>query len=1111
MRLEAVEKLGYYPTPQTVTSLIAQWLIPPKNGTWRVLDPCCGKGEAIAQLVQAVGGETETWGVELAPARAAAAQQVLSKVYSTAWQGIRVSEKSISLLWLNPPYDYDSGGRTETEFLRSSLDALVYGGILVYIVPQKLLKQQSCARLLAAHFQDVIVLRFPEPEYEPFKQVVVLGRRRPYKTPTAEEVQAIQGLAVDPPELAGPVHPWPLPIPVAPSKARFERIDITDREKIAAAFALGWPEEMLACNRFQERASFTPLLPLKKGHVAMLMAAGLMGTMRIRAKNGGSLLVKGRVIKKVEETSYEDEKGNPVTVRRDRFVTTVGTVDTNGEIRVIDSVPDLTEFMEEYGDQVATEILKNKPLYNLDPTDREWSTVSKLGKNRRPLPGQSEAGLLEIQKHAAIAMVRSLQKHGVCLCQGEMGLGKTTIALAAIELLQAYPALVLCPPHLVEKWMREAQEVIPGIQVRELRRLGKGENGGEVNDARQFIQDWQNGLLGTRAIAVVASTSAKLGSGWDRAVAVRYTLPQKKERKPFRNALQEYKAALERLKKAREAGEDPALIERLSREAAGLRKKALEMAVPYPVCPNCGLVQEETRDGVAVSVLDFRVFSKKPMRCSHCGSPLFSFGNGQFRRWPIADYIADHGQGVFKVLVCDEVHEYKSKDSDRGLAFHRLAGAVKYRVALSGTTYGGKATSLFWLLHRLRIGNVHRDFQYDDERRWVARYGVLEVRTFGNGDEEEYGAYNAERRRKVLVQERPGVSPALLERLIETTMFLDLGDLGIVLPPYAEDLVLLDFEESQGEQYRCMDDLLKAMAKESTRYLSLWLQWSLSRPNSGFRDEEVIKVQTDDDGNVVSEEHILDLPEVANGGLLPKEQWLVSLAAAEKQAGRRTLVYVRQSGTRDIQPRLVEVLRQAGLRADVLRSSVDTRKREEWLRNRVYSLDVLVVNPALVQTGLDLVDFATVVFYEIQYSLYTLWQAMRRVWRLGQTKPVKVIFAAYLESLEEEAIRLMGQKMKTAQLLYGQEVGGAIVPDEEADFLTELARAVLEGHRLPDFTSLFGARHPVATQSPLGSPTAQSPRLVTAPPNYHSDPLLLLKHTTRRPRNQVPPGQLRLF
>jgi hypothetical protein len=44
------------------------------------------------------------------------------------------------------------------------------------------------------------------------------------------------------------------------------------------------------------------------------------------------------------------------------------------------------------------------------------------------------------------------------------------------------------------------------------------------------------------------------------------------------------------------------------------------------------------------------------------------------------------------------------------------------------------------------------------------------------------------------------------------------------------------------------------------------------------------------------------------------------------------------------------------------------------------------------------------------------------------------------KSRNPEALALMGRKMRAAQTLYGDEVGGAIVPAEEGDFITELAR-----------------------------------------------------------------------
>ena len=85
-------------------------------------------------------------------------------------------------------------------------------------------------------------------------------------------------------------------------------------------------------------------------------------------------------------------------------------------------------------------------------------------------------------------------------------------------------------------------------------------------------------------------------------------------------------------------------------------------------------------------------------------------------------------------------------------------------------------------------------------------------------------------------------------------------------------------------------------------------------------------------------------------------------------------------------------------------------KREAWIKINAPEMDVLIVNPKLVETGLDLVQFSSLVFYETTVSLYTLWQTIRRVWRLGQDKEVNVTFLAYANTVEEEILRRMGQK-----------------------------------------------------------------------------------------------------
>ncbi len=527
------EVMGFFALPPVVGEMVSRWLRPPadENALWRLLDPCAGAGAAARQLADLVGGHCQTWGVELSPRRAAQAATVLDQVHNTAWASVRASDKSVAVLYLNPPYDHDLDGnerRLEIEFLRRSLSSLVYDGLLVYVIPQHLLGYQNAARLLAGHFKDLVVRRFPDGEYERFKQVVVFARRKPYSTPNNEAINAIRTLRdTNLPTIEQVAAPWPWSAPVASSKARFKRVHISDFELVSQAMQAPWPAEMLAALAPQDQQTYSPPLPLKTGHVAMLLSAGLMGSVTIN-QDGKQLLVKGRVVKKQTRTEVEDEQGKTITTLRDKFVTTVGIV-TKDEVRVIDNEGDLTGFMEKYGKPLAEHVLANRPVYDLkSATDLEWQTVSALGLARAALSGQ-KPGLLPAQKHLAIALARTLRQQGHALLQGEMGVGKTTIGLADIELLDAYPALVICPPHLVVKWQREAEAVIPGVQARILSRIGKlpGENR-DVNDVRNFIEDYASGKLGHKAIAIVSETMAKSGPGWQPGVAYRYRLPNPK-------------------------------------------------------------------------------------------------------------------------------------------------------------------------------------------------------------------------------------------------------------------------------------------------------------------------------------------------------------------------------------------------------------------------------------------------------------------------------------------------------------------------------------------------------------------------------------------------------
>ena len=183
------------------------------------------------------------------------------------------------------------------------------------------------------------------------------------------------------------------------------------------------------------------------------------------------------------------------------------------------------------------------------------------------------------------------------------------------------------------------------------------------------------------------------------------------------------------------------------------------------------------------------------------------------------------------------------------------------------------------------------------------------------------------------------------------------------------------------------------------------------------------------------------------GELLPKEKWLIAKMKAIAEEGGTALLYVRQTKKRNIQPRLLEILTKAGFRAVILPDG-DARLREAWIQRNAATAQVLITNAKKVETGLDLVMFNHVIFYELDYSLFTMWQAMRRVWRLGQTKAVTVTIPVHMDAMEAHALSIMANKFQAALLLYGEMGAGLAQEADVQDVMAELAQHILGGQQL---------------------------------------------------------------
>ena len=104
----------------------------------------------------------------------------------------------------------------------------------------------------------------------------------------------------------------------------------------------------------------------------------------------------------------------------------------------------------------------------------------------------------------------------------------------------------------------------------------------------------------------------------------------------------------------------------------------------------------------------------------------------------------------------------------------------------------------------------------------------------------------------------------------------------------------------------------------------------------------------------------------------------------------------------------------------------------------------MITHPRNVQTGLDLIQFPEVVWYQQDYSVYIVRQASRRSWRIGQKEPVNVHHLYYKGTIQEKAITLNVKKLRAALLTEGELTDGKFVEQIEEDGLVALAKTIID-------------------------------------------------------------------
>jgi len=365
-----------------------------------------------------------------------------------------------------------------------------------------------------------------------------------------------------------------------------------------------------------------------------------------------------------------------------------------------DNITDIYTYLRQYATELGQRILEQfPPLHGVgDPVSPVVRTLL-----RRPFAA-----------HASVLMglVRAWQNgaHNAIVL-GEMGTGKTLMSLGAIHVHsegKPYTALAMVPPHLVNKWAREALQTIPRLRVF------------FIDGFRDAVSNSPNGIH-----------EVKLRRGSIVRDGLSTSLSDLRLRGHFRNA------RLRWLDKLRQ----PALFV-IGKETAKLGPAWRHVYRIAASGENRGrLVNPDTgrpvfrADGARLTADDFQDF-KRSETISTCGdkpasmqfSALWQVDQKGIRRTAPIDFIGRYMDGFFDYVVCDELHQL-AHITAQGNALGVLASRAKHLLGLTGTLVDGYAGHLFNILFRLaprQMREAGYEFSASGRAAFVDEYGVME-------------------------------------------------------------------------------------------------------------------------------------------------------------------------------------------------------------------------------------------------------------------------------------------------------------------------------------------------------------------------------------------------
>ncbi len=730
----------------------------------------------------------------------------------------------------------------------------------------------------------------------------------------------------------------------------------------------------------------------------------------------------------------------------------------------ISTMRSLTQYLETFGDDLVEKAHNRfNPLY-IPGISKPNERAEFFFKNSQYY---GNLNFFDSQKDVTSSIALSLDRNKRTIVVGECGVGKTAIALGSIytHAKKKNPVtLIMTPGHMVEKWSTEIKRLYPFAKTRII---------SDIND----VLYWENAIVKDNLMAplflIVGKDTCKMEYEqrpyltWNSKhhTYIDPTAPGKNNKIIRRghgnyqhyewyrqnNHTIDEEAVTYFLKKTSKNQLVPT-IDYSGDHSRSFRDSSYTKDVVSIWCaanpnsqsewvkvPGTGWVSQNiARDYIKQCddiVKTGTELTKEQLKsyavAKSALSDNVSYG---IRRCNISDYIKR--RIPLDYFIADEVHLYSSKDTAQGKAFGNFIHAAKYTIALTGTLLNGYAQNIFSMLFRMYPSTfIQNGFKYDSVADFAKRYGVIEtVSEFHN--DYRHGHLPFKRSEKY----KPGVSPLLFSKfLLDKAVFVTLADITSDLPNYEEIPVGVEMDvftkEGYTDFYKRAQELINADRKHREKYIFKIVQRMNQYPDQPY---DQIPIFNNDTGEaVICPNNISKKKDFVSG----KDRETLKLVQQHLANNEKVLIYVNWVNASDCVDRLLDLFKKNNIKAAFLTASISARQREKWIQDKTKSgIDVMICNPSLVETGLDLLDFTTIIFYQLGYNLFTMRQASRRSLRLNQSKDVTVYFLYFKDTIQESIVSLMANKLQAAMAIEGKfSEEGLNAMSENDTLLTQLA------------------------------------------------------------------------